>query len=273
MRRFRSRFAAALLLAPCVVPPAAAQQGVTVTLVANEGVMIAGGGRKVLIDALFERYGPEYPVPHDSTCAALARAARPFDRVDLVLATHWHGDHFHPAPVAAHLRANPRARFVAPRRVVDSLQRHPPARAIPAARLVAGDVADGTRHRESINGMTIEWLGIPHARGNPLRRRVPHTGWLVELGGRRVVHLGDAELTPETLAPLRLDTMQVDVALVPFWVLLTEEGRRAIARHVRARQVVAIHLPAQDLDRALGDLRRVAPDAVPLVRSLDARRW
>jgi L-ascorbate metabolism protein UlaG (beta-lactamase superfamily) len=30
----------------------------------------------------------------------------PFDGVDVVLVTHRHGDHFHPAAVAAHLRAD-----------------------------------------------------------------------------------------------------------------------------------------------------------------------
>src|SRR5688572_3717123 len=119
--------------------------GVTVTFLANEGVVLSGGGRKVLIDGLFLRYETGYAVPADSTQAALARATPPYDSVGLVLVTHRHGDHFHPAPVAAHLRANPRAVLLTSQQVIDSLRRHEPARAVPEARIVSRTVAPGTR--------------------------------------------------------------------------------------------------------------------------------
>jgi len=61
--------------------------GVTITFLANEGVMLSAGGRKVLIDALFLKYGPEYAVPADSTLASLQRARIPFDSVDVILVT------------------------------------------------------------------------------------------------------------------------------------------------------------------------------------------
>src|SRR5687768_7401398 len=82
-------------------------EGVTITFLANEGVMLSSGNRKVLIDALFLSYGPGYAVPADSTQRALHNARSPFDLVDLILVTHRHGDHFHPVPAAAHLRTNP----------------------------------------------------------------------------------------------------------------------------------------------------------------------
>ena len=90
----------------------AQSEGVTITFLANEGVMLSSSGHKVLIDALFLSYGPGYAVPADSTQRSLHNARSPFDLVDLILVTHRHGDHFHPAPAAAHLRTNPRAHLV-----------------------------------------------------------------------------------------------------------------------------------------------------------------
>ena len=90
-------------------PWAPVQEGVTVTFLANEGVLLSAGNRKVLIDALFQEYRPMYALPPDSTRRALQAARPPFDGVDLILATHHHGDHYQPAQVAAHMRANPRA--------------------------------------------------------------------------------------------------------------------------------------------------------------------
>ena len=247
----------------------AAQQGVSLTFLANEGVMLSADGRKVLIDALFLKYGRGYAVPADSTLAALQRARAPFDSVDLVLVTHRHGDHFHPAPVQAHLHANPGATLVTSRQVIDSLRGYAPARSLLAPQLVSRTMRPGTRRREVIAGVTVELLGLPHG-GHP---RVEHLGYIIELGGRRVLHVGDADLSEETLAPFRLDTSRIDVALLPYWALTGKKERRAIERWIRPRQVVAFHVGPREGAKTDRAIRAAIPNAITLVRSLDRRHW
>jgi hypothetical protein len=70
----------------------------------------------------------------------------------------------------------------------------------PASRSMARTMAPGTRQRETVNGITVELLGIPHG-GGWRSRGLEHLAYIVELGGRRVLHVGDAELTDEVLAP------------------------------------------------------------------------
>ena len=257
-----------ILLACLLSAPLGAQ--VDVTFLANEGVMLSAGNKKVLIDGLFRYYGDEYALPADSTRAKLEGARSPFDAVDLVLVTHRHGDHFHPAAVAAHMLANPRATLVTSRQVIDSLHAPDPIK----ARLLARTMSPGFRRRETINGIAVEMLGVPHTGG---RRHagVEHLGYIVELGGRRVLHLGDAELTEETLAPLRLDTARVDVALIPSWVVADRGGRAIIERWIRPRQIVAFHLPAaRDVaERVRREVEAAMPGAVAFVTSLETRRW
>lgn len=251
--------------------PTQAPPGVSITFLANEGVLLSSGSTQVLIDALFLRYGPEYAVPADSTQSALARATAPFDSVDLVLVTHRHGDHFHPSPAAAHLRANPRATLLTSRQVIDSL-RHESGASRLAPRMVARTMAPGTRRRVIVNGLPVELLGLPHTGGRR-NRRVEHLGYIVELGGRRVLHVGDAELSEATLAPLGLDTTRIDVALLPAWVVTNQENQRLIERWIRPRQVVAFHLPQ---GAGADDERKVQaawPGSVAFTRSLETRRW
>lgn len=251
--------------------PAQAPPSVSITFLANEGVLLSSGSTQVLIDALFLRYGPEYAVPADSTQSALARATAPFDSVDLVLVTHRHGDHFHPSPAAAHLSANPRATLLTSRQVIDSL-RHEPGVSRLAPRLVARTMAPGTRRRVIVNGLPVELLGLPHTGGRR-NRRVEHLGYVVDLGGRRVLHVGDAELSEATLAPLRLDTARIDVALLPAWVVTNRENRRLIERWIRPRQVVAFHLPqGADTDDER-EVQAAWPGAIAFTRSLETRRW
>ena len=72
---------------------------------------------------------------------------------------------------------------------------------------------------------------------------------------------------------LRLDTARIDVALLPTWMVTGEEGRRAIARWIRPRQVVAFHVGEGDGARAAREVRGALPGAVTFARSLETRRW
>ncbi|HET9439198.1 MAG TPA: MBL fold metallo-hydrolase [Longimicrobiales bacterium] len=258
-----------LCLAAVPTYPQERHAGVTVTFLANEGVLLTAGGRKVLIDALFEKYKTGFALPADSTRSALAGARAPFNDVDAVLFTHYHGDHFHPAPVAAHMRANARATLLTSQQVIDSLHGRLSAGEPIANRFRARSMAPGAKRREIVNGIRIDVLGLPHG-GRP---DVQHLGFIVELGGRRVLHLGDADFNAQTFAALRLDTMRIDVALVPEWALLDGQSRQIVQRWIRPRQIVAIHVMEGQQERVARAVRRVLPSATTFTRSLETRTW
>jgi L-ascorbate metabolism protein UlaG (beta-lactamase superfamily) len=262
---------AALTLYAGPPPGRAQQEGVTITFLANEGVLLSAGNRNVIIDGLFLKYGPEYAVPADSTQAALQQARAPFDAIDLLLVTHRHGDHFHPAPVVQHMLANPRTVLLTSSQVIDSLRGRLPAGAQLGARLLARTTAAGARRREVVHGITVELLGLPH--GGPQRRVVEHLGYIVELGGRRVLHVGDTDISEASFAPFRLDTARIDVALLPQWMVTSADGRRVIERWIRPRQVVAFHVGEGQAERAARAVQAALPGAVTFGRSLETRRW
>ena len=245
--------------------------GVSITFLANEGVMLSSGNKKVLIDALFQKYETGYAVPADSTQAALAAARAPFDGVNLILVTHRHGDHFHPAPVVAHLRANSRATLLTSRQVIDSLRSRIPPKAGLGRRMLARTTVPGARRGEAINEIVVEVLGLPH--GGRRHRGVEHLGYIVEMGGRRVLHVGDSDITEAAFAPFRLDTARIDVALLPAWMVTSSEGRRVIERWIRPRQVIAFHVGEGEQQEVTRAVQSAMPGAVTLVRSLETRRW
>jgi L-ascorbate metabolism protein UlaG (beta-lactamase superfamily) len=241
----------------------AGAEGVSITFLANEGVLLSGGGRKVLIDALFLRYGPNYAVPPDSTQRVLQAARSPFELVDLILVTHRHGDHFHPAPLAAHLQSNPRAQLVTSQQVIDSLRSG--GRSVPDQRLLALTTNPGSVRRETIGGVSLQLLGLPH--GGERHRQVQHLGYVVELGGRRVLHVGDTEVSANAFAPLRLDTARIDVALLPAWMVTSAEGRQIIERWIRP------HLSEGDDTQTARAVQEALPKAITFARKLETRRF
>jgi L-ascorbate metabolism protein UlaG (beta-lactamase superfamily) len=271
VRPLFAAIAAAALITRLFGDEAAQQSGVSVTFLANEGVMLSAGSKKVLIDALFQKYGPGFAIPADSTQTALASARAPFDSVDLVLVTHRHGDHFHPASVATHLRANPRATLLTSQQVIDSLRHHVGPNDEIRRRFMPRTTKPGTRRRETVNGISVELLGLPH--GHWRNRHVEHLGYIVELGGRRVLHVGDTDIGADAFRPFRLDTARIDVALLPQWMVTSDNGREVIRRWIRPKQVVAFHVGEGGGERAAQAVHDRLPGAITFTRSLEVRAW
>jgi L-ascorbate metabolism protein UlaG (beta-lactamase superfamily) len=257
----------AALLLQAFVPGARQGDGVTVTFIANEGVLLAGGSKRVLIDALFEKYKSDFAIAADSTQLALRTARAPFDSVNLVLVTHHHGDHFQPAPMAAHLRANSHAALLAPQQVVDSLRGRIAAADI-GPRVMARAVARGASRRDTVNGVPVTVLGLAH-------HDLQHYGYIVEIGGRRVLHVGDTDDGAKSFPAFRLDTMRIDLALLPQWMGMRPQGREMIERWIKPRHVAFFHLGSRaSFQREAEEaIRANLPQATVLVRSLETRRW
>ena len=175
--------------------------------------------------------------------------------------------------MAAHLRANRGATLVTSQQVIDSLQAGANFSPSHAGQVLSRTMRPGTRRRETVNGISVEILGIPH--GGERHRHVEHLGFIVDIGGRRVLHVGDTHISAETYAPFRLDTARIDVALVPAWAITDPESRVVIERHIRPRQVVGIHLPtaAREARKTAADVTAAMPGAVAFFSPGDTRRW
>jgi len=220
-------------------------RGVAVIHLGNAGVLLAADGRRVVVDALFGDGLPGYATVAPARRAELEAGRGEFAGVDLVLATHAHADHFDAAAVARHLVANPRARFVSTPEAVAAVRAAPGGAAL-HDRIDATLPAEGGRETLRHAGVTVTAFHLHHGRA--LRRPVESLGFLVEIGGRRIAHLGDTEATGDELAASGLGRGGVDLALVPFWRLLEVADRAAIERALRPARVAAIHVPRPDAD-------------------------
>ncbi len=219
--------------------PAAAQTPLTITYTGNEGFLIAGAGKKVLVDALYREGVSGYVVPPPRQRTQMESAQPPFDGIDLVLTTHYHGDHFHPEAVGTCLLSNPRAIYVSTPQAVEALQGHFGQFVDVRERVRSVLPREGNKESVSLPGIDLRVMNLHHGRKRP----VENLGFLIVLGGRKLLHMGDTEATYKDLLPLRLDEAEIDVAFVPFWLLLDPGWRKAVREGIKPRRVVAMHLP------------------------------
>ena len=243
---------------------------VEVTFLANEGVLLSAGETRVVIDGLFRPY-ETYAVMPTADRERIETSQPPFEGIDLVLVSHRHGDHFHAESVARHLRQNPQAALVTSGQVMAEVAAQ--AGADDAVRTRMRGVTPGAGERVALNvaGIDLQVLGLPHGTGRVAS--IQNLGHVVSLGGRKILHIGDADMNAETFRRLGLDRDGIDVALLPGWFLTEPEGQAIIRAHIKPRRLVAIHLLASGNDRVLASARAAFPDSDALTKLLEVRRY
>jgi len=237
-----------------------------ITFLANESFLVSAGGHSVLIDPFVRDPYLQYSAVPESALAAMTAGAPPFDNVVLALVSHAHADH-HQAEVArAYFAARPEVAFVTSPQVLS--QTFPePVRANDEAVLPA----PGQSLVREIGEVRVEFLGLPH--GGSSGTSVENLGHVIGIGGRHVLHVGDAEPDPEVFAPLDLPSRDLDVALVPYWYLRTKNGRLFLDEHIGAEWYVACHVPPSEAAEVTARLVMRMPNLRVAGRPLETYRY
>jgi L-ascorbate metabolism protein UlaG (beta-lactamase superfamily) len=210
--------------------------GVRITYLANEGLHVEGGACDVLIDALQRDSLRDY-LRHEADVQEKLETARPpFDRVRLALATHFHLDHWDAGAISRFLTHSPAAVFAGPPQSGAMLPTEVKPRVRP---LWPRDGQPSARLEEA--GAVVDAIPLDH--GIPIE----HLAYRLECGSRVLVHLGDAEPSEPNFGRL-MKAGAVDVAMVPFWWMLSDRGLAFVRGTWRPRHVMVIHLGARDLD-------------------------
>ncbi len=249
----------AVCVTACGAPPEAPLE---VTFIANAGFMISTPGHRVLVDAVFGvSEGDEIGwAPLPGVLASIEQAAPPFDHLEAVLATHDHLDHFDSFSVARLLANAPDTVFLCPEGLAVALRREAPD----VADRVRGLAPDrGSSVRTSVGPIVITALGIPHPGEDSLE--FEHVAYLLEMDGRRALHLGDAVADPAFHEPFAwLGEAGLDLAFVPHWLLRDETMVDALRRVYNPRQIIVMHIDPWALERALAEVAAVKDRLSPV---------
>lgn len=255
-------------LAPC--GPAAATEsgeGVEVVFLANEGVLLRGGDRSVLIDGCVREPYAGYGAVPDEVWRQLLAAEPPFERLDLVLVSHAHRDHFQAEAARELLLARSEAIWVVHREVAallaDGWSRWPEV----AGRVVEVAPVEGKPAEWSRAGVRVEIARLPH---NPARTQPENLAHVVRLGGRTLIHVGDAYARPEQIAAAGLANRDFDVGLLPYWYWEEKDFAPALRALSGRRGNVALHVPPAEIP---GLFFGLAGGPTVLPRPLDAARF
>ena len=275
----------ALALSLGIARPAIAVGG-KVTYIANEGFLIEADGKKILIDSFFSDPSLDFcHVPDAETLRRLEAAEAPFDGVDVILVTHRHVDHFAPESVLRHLAANADAWAVGPPQVVSALRAQPGWSREYDDRVRELDLAISESAQLSVRGIGLEVFRLRHS---PYLETIEETGetrdrhqdvenlaFLADLGGFKIVHVGDALLrdNAEAFARLRLDKRGIDLLFLQPWYW-PEELDLAKDR-IAPEDIVFMHLsPSREmLDGFSRELEKWGSEAAVFTAPMQSRSF
>ncbi len=178
-----------------------------ITYLGQEGIYLTHSGMQILIDP----YLSDYVDQHCCTDTVIWKRRYPtpiqpedLTDIDVVLCTHAHYDHADPITLAAIAKSSPRARFIVPAPIVDTVASY----GIEKSRITAA-YADRSITVDALSVMPIpaahEELS-PDANGN-----YGCLSYKLEIGGFVLFHAGDALVYDGLCACLG----QIDVMMLP----------------------------------------------------------
>jgi len=243
----------------------------TIRYIANEGVLIRAGEKQILIDGLHREYKPAYAFPPPDVRNLLENAQKPYDKINLLLVSHVHLDHFHPLSIGSYLKNNPNAMLVSSEQITGE---------------VSKNFADYEKIKVQVkpvkhewkktieferDGIKIKFLGLRHANAQHIS--IQNLGHLIETGGKKFLHIGDADMTTENFSAFDLSKEKIDIAFIPYWFLLSDAGRALVKEQFNPKTVIAVHISPNDSEEITAELKKVYPEAIAFTKILEEKSF
>lgn len=254
----------------CVLALCLAQQSqadVIVQQLANEGFILGDGqATRVMIDGMVvEPYSVYGGLPADYV-ADFNGANGPFARINLVLVSHQHHDHNQPEHACKFIQ-NSIGVLATSQQVIDLMRERCRQFILSSPRVQVVDPQYGQPINMQVGDASVTIFLLSHGAGK--YASLDNYGHLVELGGLRILHIGDAAMEAADFNTAGVADMEVDIALIPFWYFQPGPGGAMVRKFLTARHMIATHIPPGEMEEVKEFLRVEYPDVLILENPMD----
>jgi L-ascorbate metabolism protein UlaG (beta-lactamase superfamily) len=228
---------------------------IKVTYIANMGFMVSSSSKTVLIDALFDEGFGSYALPSKQIVEKINQLEKPFNSVDLMLVTHDDGDHFSTSMIAEYLTKNNKAKVVCSKKGFSKLKENKDIK-VDSSRIVGITPELYNSIDTKVNGIEIKILRLRHSGRDG---RTENLGFLFDLDGMKVLHVGDATGIVwkgavvsgiEEYDAIGLKNMQIDVAILNRGSLwgIDAPGIEIIEKYIKPKHIILGHFSIGNKD-------------------------
>ena len=236
--------ACSLLAAVFFSPPARAD--VTITQLANAGVVISDDvSERIMIDGLVvESYSVYGGLPPDFV-GVFEQVAGPYEGIDLALVSHQHHEHNQPIHACAFLQKSSKTVFAASSTVIALMREKCRQFVTTSPRIKLMEPVYDQPVVLQQGTATVTAFVLSHGEGKGAL--IQNVGHLIEIGGMRVLHVGDAAMLAPEFERAGVDKMNVDIALLPFSYFQPGPGGEIVRRFLDTPHKIALHIAPGEL--------------------------
>ncbi len=237
-----------------------------VTYVANEGFLLIGPTRRVLIDAVFSDGFNVYAAPSSALLQKMREGQGPFGDLDVLCVTHQDADHFSGSLVRSLLTSRPEVAFLSCQQVTSQI----PNVTSLGDRVVGLSLSVGQTTSVVPHGVPIEVTRMTHGEDST-GTGSQNMAFLVDLDGIRILHTGDSGFDANKARYEALNlTGRVDVLFISGYDLST--ATQAFVRDViRPRYVIGMHLAPAQLATTAPQFLSVYSNGIVFQKTLESR--
>ena len=217
---------------------------VTVTSVANAGVLINTKKNKFLIDGLHKGKNHTYSPVDEETAEKIIAAKDIFQGLDALLISHEHSDHFSAELSLRALKENKALQIISTQAVTGALKKAEKDEDVTSRIWTMHPNLNKSLHM-NIRGVNIEACSLSHDTYENASSE--NLAFLFSLNGKTFLHVGDAKADAEAFGQLECLKRKIDVMFVPFTYVGTAEGRKVISE-LKPVKLVVMHLPDSSID-------------------------
>jgi len=248
-------------------PPAAR---VEITYIANSGFLFASGTTRILVDALYQN-GDVWEAPDKKTLKSIISGSAPFRGINYLLVSHYHADHFDAGLTSRFLVNNPKAMLLTNLQTDSvmkrSLKMDPEMRRPDQVKIINAPFYG----EESFDASPVKVRCMVQRHMTAEDHDVATMGFLMDMGGKKILHMGDADYTDDNFAAYNIQNENIDVALIHYWFLLSCEGKRIIDTYIKPKKIIVTHIPYDDLKREYKRIKEIYPDVEVFLNHLDKK--
>ena len=247
-----------------------------VTYIANEGFMVRAGEKSILIDALFKNGFNMYLVPDGSLSQKMQAAKKPFNRIDLILVTHRHGDHFNALMVTNHLKHNPKCILVAHNQVILRMKKWMTQYNLKKEQIYEINMEFNTNKGLSLNGIDLNILCLHHipyiVNGVDRQIKVANLSYIVKLNGYVFFHMGDAIISNSSdfIKEFPFNEQNINT------LFLNYNDRSKIThdiidQYIKPANIIAMHIPPEEVATVTQEFKKLYPDIFIFSESMETK--
>ncbi|UCF04055.1 MAG: ankyrin repeat domain-containing protein [bacterium] len=243
---------------------------VEVRYIANEGFVISGGGKKVMFDAFIDNPW-NYTNTGERIFGLMCEKKRPFDGVDLNIASHNHVDHFHAEMILQYMRAAKDVIFVGNQLAIDDLTEA----AGDTYREISNRVINftpewNTKVSKNIKGIETSFFGCNHAGSDGTPYLTLES--IVDIDGIKFLHLADlAAESSEGYIRNALKDERIDIAFLDRFFMEDSIGALLIEEVIKPQYIIVMHLRDNEIDPTYEALIEQYPNLIVFHEQLERK--